>query len=53
MLKTWEGIKLLVNINKKNNKTVTYLNVDGIEESNPFLISNHFNKFFSAIAQKN
>ena len=50
--KTWEGIKLLVNINKRNDETVTCLNVDGIEETDPFLISNHFNKFFSTIAQK-
>ena len=52
MLKTWEGIKLLVNINKRNNKTATCLNVDGIEETDLFLISNHFNKFFSTIAQE-
>ena len=52
MLKTWEGIKLLVNLNKRNNKTVTCLNIDGIEETNPFLISNHFNKILSTIAQK-
>ena len=26
MLKTWEGIKLIVNINKRNNKTATCLN---------------------------
>ena len=52
MLKTWEGINLLVNINKRNNKTVTCLNIDGVEETNPFVISNHFNTFFSTIAQK-
>ena len=52
MLKTWEGIKLLANINKRNNKTVTCLNVDGTEETDPFLISNHLNKLFSTIAQK-
>ena len=52
MLKTWEGIKLIVNINKRNNKTITCLNVDGIEEMDPFLISNHFSKFFSTFAQK-
>ena len=52
MLKTWEGIKLLVNINKRNNKTVNCLNVDGVEETDPFVISNHFNKFFSTIAQQ-
>ena len=52
MLKTWEGIKLLVNVNKRNNKAVTCLNVDGVEETDPFVISNHFNKFFSTIAQQ-
>ena len=52
MLKTWEGIKLLVNTNERNNKIVTSLNVDGIEETAPFLISNRFNTFFSIIAQK-
>ena len=50
MLKTWEGIKLLVNINKRNNKTVNCLNVDGVEETDPFVRSNHFNKFFLTIA---
>ena len=52
MIKNWEGIKLLVNINKRNDKTVTCLNVDGVEDTDPFVISNHFNKFFSTIAQK-
>ena len=52
MLKTWEGIKLLVNIDKRNTKAVTCLNIDGIEETDPFLISNHFNKVFSTIVQK-
>ena len=36
MLKAWEGIKFLADINKRNNKTVTSLNVDGIEEMDPF-----------------
>ena len=49
MLKTWEGIKLIVNINKRNNKTVTCLNVDGVEETDLFVISNPFNKFFLTI----
>ena len=52
MLKTWEGIKLLTNINKRNNKTVNCLNVDGVEEMDPFVKSNHFKKFFSTIAQQ-
>ena len=52
MLKTWEGIKLLININQRNNKTLTRLNADGIEEKDPFLISNHFNNFFPIITKK-
>ena len=52
MRKTWEGIKLLVNINKRNNKIVTCLNLDGTEEKDPFLTSNHFSNFFSTTAQK-
>ena len=52
MLKTWGGIKLLANINKRNNKSVTCLNVDGIEETDLVLISNHFHNFFSTISQK-
>ena len=52
MLKTWEGIKLLININKRSNKTVTCLNVDGVEETDPFVINYHFKKFISTIAQK-
>ena len=39
-------------LNKRNNKNVNCLNVDGTEETDPFLISNHFNKFFLTIAQK-
>ena len=31
MLKTWEGIKLLVNINKRNNKTGNCLNEMGLK----------------------
>ena len=46
MLKAWEGIKFLVDINKRNNKTVTSLNVDGIEEMDPF------SQVFSTISQK-
>ena len=52
MLKTWEGIKLLVNINKRNNKTFNCLNVDGVEDTDPFVISNHFNNLFSTIVQQ-
>ena len=50
MLKTWEEIKSLINI--YNRDTVNYLSVDGTEEADPFLVSSHFNKFFSTISRK-
>ena len=50
MLKTWVGIKSILNIDKRNNKIVTCLNVDGTEETDPFLISSHFNNIFSVTA---
>ena len=42
----------LLDIKKRNNKTVNCVNVYGVEETDPFVISNHFNKFFSTIAQQ-
>lgn len=46
MLQTLEGIKLLINVNRKDGKTVTCLNVDETEEIDPLLLRNHSNKFF-------
>ena len=43
---------MFVSINKRNNKTVTCLDIDGIYETDPFLICNHFMKFFSTNVQK-
>ena len=52
MFKTLKGIKLLININKKDNKTVICLSVDRAEETDLLLVSKHFNMFFFTIAQK-
>ena len=43
---------ILVNINRRNNRAVTCLNVDGVEETDPFVIRNHFDKFFSPLHKK-
>ena len=52
MLQTLEGIKLLINVNRKDNKTVTCLDVDETEEMDPLLLSNHSNRFFYTITRK-
>ena len=52
MLKTWDGIKFIININKKEKKYINYLKVDDQQATDPFVISNYFNKFFTTIAKK-
>ena len=50
--KTWEGIKSVINISKKTDKSIGCLRIDGEEETDPLKIANSFNDFFSTIAQK-
>ena len=52
MLKTWDGIKSIININKKEKKDINCLKVDDQQATDPFVISNYFNKFFTTIAKK-
>ena len=52
MLKTWEGIKSIININTTKNKSVNCLNANNTEETNPFVLSSSFNKFFTTVAKK-
>ena len=52
MLKTWEGIKAIININDIPKKNTNCLNRNGIEETDPAIISNSLNTFFTTIAQK-
>ena len=54
MLETWNGIKSIININKKKKKKrdINSLKVDDQQATDPFLISNYFNKFFTTIAEK-
>ena len=52
MLKTWDGIKSIININKKEKKDINCLKVDDQQATDSFLISNYFNKFFTTIAKK-
>ena len=43
---------MIIDINKKTNKFVNCLLIDDYQETNSFLIANHFNKLFSSIAEK-
>ena len=52
LFKTWQGVKSIININKINKKTVNCLKVNRKEETDPFLVSNSLNSFFTTIAQK-
>ena len=45
-------IKSIININKKEKKDINCLKVDDQQATDPFLISNYFNKFFTTIAKK-
>ena len=40
MLKTWDGIKSMININKKEKKDINFLKVDDQQTTDPFVISN-------------
>ena len=52
MLKTWNGIKSVININKKERKDIRCLKVDDQQATDPFVISNYLNKFFTTIPKK-
>ena len=52
MLKTWKGIKSIININKKEKKDINCFKVDDQQATDPFLISNYLNKFFTTIPKK-
>ena len=45
-------IKSIININKKEKKDINCLKVDHDQQAtDPFVISNYFNKFFTTIAK--
>ena len=52
MLKTWEGIKAIINIGNISKKYINCLNINDIDETDPAILSDSFNKFFTTIAQK-
>ena len=51
LCKTWEGVKMIVNINKTTKKQKKNKKNED-EETDPAILSQTFNKFFSTIAQK-
>ena len=52
MVKTWDGLKSIININKKEKKDINYLKVYDQQGTDPFVISNYLNQFFTPIAKK-
>ena len=42
MLKTWEGMKSIVNINTTKNKAINCLSVNNTKETDPFVLINSF-----------
>ena len=49
---TWNGINELINLRNKNSANTISLNIDGVLESDPKLIGNNFNQYFTTIAGK-
>ena len=45
-------MKMVINIKKTIKKEINYFNINGNEETNPAMLSQTFNSFFSRIAQK-
>ena len=52
MLKTWDGIKSIININKKEKKDTNCLKVDDQQATYPFVISNYFTTIIKKIESK-
>ena len=52
MLKTWEGIKSIININTSKRKSNNCFNINNIQETDHFVLSRSFNRFFTTIAKK-
>ena len=52
MLKTWEGIKTIINIRNVSKKNINCLNINNTEDTHQAILSDSFNKFFTTIAQK-
>ena len=52
MLKAWEGIQFIIKINISKSKSFNCLDVNNIEETDPFVLSSSFNKFFTTTAKK-
>jgi hypothetical protein len=49
--KTWETLNEIMNKPKKS-ESVSQININGVPESDPKIIANHFNAFFTSIGKK-
>ena len=47
-----QGIKSIINISKKSNKTINYIKLNDQEVTNPFEVARPFNQFFCTVGQK-
>ena len=52
MLKTWQDIKFIININTTKNKSINCLSVINTEETDPFVLKSSLNKFFTTVGKK-
>ena len=52
MLKTWEDIKFIININTTKNKSINCLSVINTEETDPFVLKSSLDKFFTTVGKK-
>ena len=50
LLKLWKFVKSLITMKRANKKEINCLNVNGTDISNPKIIANHLNIFFTKIA---
>ncbi len=49
--KTWETLNEILGKNRKSD-SIEKININGIPSSDPSEISNHFNRFFTAVGQQ-
>ena len=52
LFKTWEGIRDIINITKKSKNNINSIQVNGRDITDPAIIANEFNNYFTTIAKQ-
>ena len=52
LFKTWEGIRVIINITKKSKNNINSIQVNGKDIPDPAVIANEFNNHFATIAKE-